>query len=40
MLNDAELTRKIDKAYTQKYDMEEVFGEDIPEWWFYRVEQL
>ena len=40
LLKDAELTRKIDKAYNEKYDMEEVFGEDVPQWWFYRIEQL
>ncbi len=27
----------LDAAYAQKYDMAEVFGETIPEWWYYRV---
>ena len=38
-LNDEMLTRDIGIAYNQKYDMAEVFGEDIPQWWFYLVEQ-
>ena len=29
----------LDAAYAQKYDMGEVFGDDLPEWWYYRVEQ-
>lgn len=29
----------LDAAYAKKYDMAEVFGEDIPEWWYYRVVQ-
>ncbi len=27
----------LDAAYAQKYDMAEVFGDAIPEWWYYRV---
>ena len=27
----------LDSAYAQKYDMAEVFGDAIPEWWYYRV---
>lgn len=27
----------LDAAYAQKYDMAEVFGEGVPEWWYYRV---
>ena len=23
--------------YNEKYDMEEVFGDELPTWWFYRV---
>jgi len=29
----------LDAAYAQKYDMGEVFGDDLPEWWYYQVEQ-
>ena len=31
------LVDALDAAYTQKYDMAEVFGEEIPAWWYYRV---
>jgi hypothetical protein len=24
-------------AYASKYDMVEVFGEEVPDWWYYRV---
>ena len=34
------LIEALDAAYAHKYDMEEVFGEDVPDWWYYRVEQL
>jgi hypothetical protein len=27
----------LDAAYAQKYDMAEVFGDVIPEWWYYHV---
>ncbi len=27
----------LDVAYAQKYDMVEVFGEEVPAWWYYRV---
>jgi hypothetical protein len=27
----------LDAAYAQKYDMAEVFGDEIPEWWYYHV---
>ncbi len=27
----------LDAAYAQKYDMAEVFGDAIPEWWYYHV---
>jgi hypothetical protein len=27
----------LDAAYAQKYDMVEVFGDVIPEWWYYQV---
>ncbi len=29
----------LDAAYNAKYDMVDVFGEDVPPWWYYRVEQ-
>ena len=27
----------LDAAYTQKYDMAEVFGDEVPDWWYYHV---
>jgi hypothetical protein len=27
----------LDAAYAKKYDMAEVFGDAIPEWWYYQV---
>ena len=27
----------LDSAYAQKYDMVDVFGEDVPDWWYYRI---
>lgn len=38
-VTDEILTQDIDAAYNLKYDMQEVFGDDVPEWWFYRVVQ-
>ena len=38
LLEDETLAQEINAAYNQKYDMEEVFGNDIPKWWFYRVQ--
>jgi hypothetical protein len=38
-VKDAALTARIDKAYNEKYDMAEVFGDDLPNWWFYLVKQ-
>jgi squalene-hopene/tetraprenyl-beta-curcumene cyclase len=38
-VSDAELTESLDRAYSAKYDMAEVFGEDLPKWWYYRVSQ-
>jgi hypothetical protein len=32
------LSRKLDERYASKYDMVEVFGEDVPAWRYYRVE--
>lgn len=34
---DAEIVESLDRAYRAKYDMAEVFGDDVPEWWYYRV---
>ena len=27
----------LDAAYAKKYDMAEVFGDEIPDWWYYQV---
>jgi hypothetical protein len=27
----------LDVAYGQKYDMADVFGDEVPAWWYYRV---
>ena len=31
--------RALDAAYGKKYNMVDVFGEDVPEWWYYQVVQ-
>lgn len=36
---DAAMTGQLDLAYNQKYDMQAVFGDEVPQWRFYRVEQ-
>ena len=36
-VTDAGRVEALDAAYAQKYDMAEVFGDEIPEWWYYRV---
>ena len=38
-VTDRALIDALHAMYTQKYDMAEVFGDDLPEWWYYRVEQ-
>lgn len=38
-VTDPAVSRALDARYREKYDMEEVFGEDVPDWWYYRVEQ-
>jgi hypothetical protein len=38
-VTDRALIDALHATYTQKYDMEEVFGDDLPEWWYYQVEQ-
>jgi hypothetical protein len=36
---DTELVEALDRTYASKYDMEEVFGDDLPKWGYYRVDQ-
>ena len=38
-VTDVDLIEALDAAYTRKYDMVEVFGEEIPDWNYYRVAQ-
>lgn len=38
-VRDPALNEAVDIRYNEKYDMVDVFGEEIPEWWYYRVEQ-
>jgi hypothetical protein len=38
-VTDPDLTDALHAAYAQKHDMVEVFGDDIPQWWYYRVAQ-
>ncbi len=38
-VTDPDLTDALHAAYAQKYDMVEVFGDEIPQWWYYRVAQ-
>ena len=38
-VTDRALIDALHATYTQKYDMAEVFGDDLPEWWYYQVEQ-
>jgi hypothetical protein len=33
------LVEALDAAYARKYDMEEVFGRELPDWRYYRVSQ-
>ena len=33
------LIERLDEAYARKYDMAEVFGDELPEWRYYRVVQ-
>ncbi len=39
LITDANQTAALDAAYNRKYDMEEVFGDDLPVWWFYHAVQ-
>jgi len=36
-VKDAALSAELDAAYAHKYDMAEVFGDELPPWWYYRV---
>jgi hypothetical protein len=36
-VSDPDLSRTLSARYHEKYDMEAVFGEEVPAWWFYRV---
>jgi len=38
-VTDRDLIEALDAAYARKYDMEEVFGEEVPNWRYYRVAQ-
>jgi hypothetical protein len=36
---DPDLGEALDGAYAEKYDMADVFGSELPPWWYYLVEQ-
>jgi hypothetical protein len=36
-VTDRNLIDALHGAYAQKYDMAEVFGDELPPWWYYRV---
>jgi len=38
-IRDPQLSAELDLRYETKYDMEAVFGKDLPAWRYYRVEQ-
>ena len=38
-VTNADTTSALDTRYAEKYDMAEVFGEHVPEWWYYQVSQ-
>ena len=38
-IDDEKLSTSLSLAYNSKYDMAEVFGEEIPVWWFYSIKQ-
>ena len=38
-IDDEKLSASLSQAYNSKYDMAEVFGEEIPMWWFYSIKQ-
>ena len=38
-VTDSDLVARLDEALNRKYDMEAVFGDDDPPWWFYRLSE-
>ncbi|MCZ6642566.1 MAG: DUF2255 family protein [Gammaproteobacteria bacterium] len=38
-VSNAQAISDLDATYTAKYDMAEVFGENVPEWRYYRISQ-
>lgn len=38
-ISEPNLVSSLNVAYNKKYDMQAVFGEEIPLWWFYQVKQ-
>lgn len=36
---DPDIVARLDEALNRKYDMEEVFGDEDPPWWFYRLSE-
>ncbi len=34
-----DLVAALDEALNRKYDMQAVFGDEDPPWWFYRLTQ-
>ena len=38
-VTNGDLIEALGAAYARKYDMLEVFGEEVPDWWYYRVSQ-
>ncbi len=36
-VTESDRVEALDAAYAQKYDMADVFGDTIPEWWYYHV---
>lgn len=36
-VTEPERVAALDAAYAEKYDMAEVFGDEIPGWWYYQV---
>jgi len=36
-VGDAELSERLDRRYADKYDMAEVFGDELPVWRYYQV---
>jgi hypothetical protein len=38
-VTDPDLSEALDARYARKYDMREVFGEALPDWWYYEVTQ-